>query len=206
MAKVDTTARPEHDLQEHVFPPSAQDDPARVQQPNAGDSNNPVDPFGRTRDWKERPIGHKTPNTTPRSSPVKQKQIKTFSFSPHPEQRRPSNDFWKASSVIGSGDKAPLTQKETAPASLPPAAPSMSGTTIEASRSKPEALPPLLTSSLGDESVIKRAEAAVQHLSEVISDTSQKVSLWWSFYGWLLFRRLSGELNVNSFSCAGGRC
>jgi hypothetical protein len=80
----------------------------KKQQPNAGASNNPVDPFGRRRDdWKEQPTGHSIPNTPPRSSPVKQKQIKTLL-----EQRRPLNV------VLGSRDKALVVPKCTKARSL----------------------------------------------------------------------------------------
>ena len=105
-----------------------------------------TDPFGRSRDWKDRPFGHQTPNTTPRSSPLKQKTtFKPFSSSPSKEKNE---------------------AKETKSLSEQPKVPS---------REPAQELPPLLMSLLSDEEEIKRAKTAVQHLSEVISGPSLQV-------------------------------
>ena len=45
------------------------------------------------------------------------------------------------------------------------------------SLSVPKKLPPLLTSSLGDQEVVKRAEAAVKHLCEVVPNPNLNVSI-----------------------------
>ena len=145
-----------------------------------------ADPFGRTLDWKERG-GNRTPSTTPRSSPVKQKQTKTFA----PENLAASADGAQES---GTTTKSPSSLRKTDQSDATPPVPSnlksipsgdatgrapQLGTgpslTSEVPR-KPKKVVPLLTSELGDEKVVRRAETAVGHLNEVISDSNLKVS------------------------------
>ena len=142
------------------------------------------DPFGRSRDWKER-------GSTPRSSPVKQKQVKPFS----PQGQTEASD-----GAAEKSTKSPETQmnKSDGNPAPPPAPPNLSkvpavdtkaeskatqGTKPATAPSlssevprKPKKIVRLLVSELGDNDVVKRAETAVGHLSEVISDPSMKVS------------------------------
>jgi hypothetical protein len=174
---------------QQVAPPKAHsyEDAARDPDTASGSmSLTAVDPFGRTRDWKERTFGNRTPNTTPRSSPMKQKAIKSLSSSPQKEKVKATaahllNEYPKPPSTVSISDKKSIAQTENSSSDAFEINKTSSGAlatspnTGEAPRSKPEELPPLLMSLLGDQDVIKRAEAAVQHLSEVISNPSMQV-------------------------------
>ena len=123
-----------------------------------------VDPFGRTRDWAEssKKSTQSPPGTAP-SSPKKKRQIQI--------------PFGSREQTTSSAESAPGSlaaekvndKKATNPGSLAHANPA-------SSLSKGEDLPPLLTTSLGDDDVVKRAEAAVKELEAVISTpTPEKV-------------------------------
>jgi hypothetical protein len=114
--------------------------------PQIGSSS--MDTFGRSRDWKDRPFGARPGSSTPRSSPVKQKSIRTFSSSPQSEK--------PVSNLPSFPDKS----KEAS-------------TTDVAAKPKPEPVLPLSTKLLRDDEVIKRAKAAMEHLSEVVHGQSK---------------------------------
>ena len=143
------------------------------------------DPFGRTLDWKER-------GDTPKASPAKQKQVKSFSpqiragtsdnaqdVSTMPPQASLNKSDGNAApppvppnlSSVGTGDAA-KSEGKASQGPKPATVPSLSS---EVPR-KPKKVVQLLVSELGDDDTVKRAETAVGHLSEVISDPSMKVS------------------------------
>jgi hypothetical protein len=128
-----------------------------------------TDPFGRTRDWKDRPRGGKPGNTTPKSSPVKQKQIQPFSSSPQSETR-PTEEALAAPSTSAQAVAPSVGPSKSSAANY-------SDETKVSALSVPKKLPPLLTSSLGDQEVVKRAEAAVKHLCEVVPNPNLNVSI-----------------------------
>ena len=122
-----------------------------------------VDPFGRTRDWKDRPFSNRSGGSTPRSSPVKQKNIRPFPSNSQEEKSAPN--LLVASSLT---DKTKVTDASEASG---PARP----------RSKPDQVQPLSTSLLGDEGIIEKAQSAMKHLSDVISDPGLKVRILLTF-------------------------
>lgn len=126
-----------------------------------------TDPFGRTRDWKVPSRGSKPGNTTPKSSPVKQKRIQPFSSSPRLEAR-PTAEALAAPSTSAQAS-TPSVDLSKSSAANP------SDETTVSALSVPKKLSPLLTSSLGDLEVVKRAEAAVKHLCEVVPNPNLNV-------------------------------
>ena len=135
------------------------------------------DPFGRTRDWKDRPFGNRTPNATPKSSPVNQKATKVILPSPEKdrlktsptahEQSQPAISRATIDKDVMAGNDVTSTQTSAQGSSAPRSA---------LKRNKSDELPPLRMALLGDKDVIKRAEAAVQHLMELLAGSSVQVS------------------------------
>jgi hypothetical protein len=125
---------------------------------NTAGGNLTSDPFGRSWDWKDRPFGSRPGNTTPRSSPVKQANLRPFSSAVQKEK------------VLPHAPVLSFTLDKTKMATL-----SIDGadTSSVRKKGKSEQAPPLFTHLLGDESVIKRAKSAMGHLSDVVSSQAK---------------------------------
>lgn len=113
-----------------------------------GSNQSSADPFGRSRDWKDRSFNSRASNTTPRSSPVKQKNIRSFSSTPQADKIFPNMP------APASGTKG-TNASETLPS--------------RPRNNSDQVLPPLSTSVLGDEETIRKAQSAMKHLCDIVS-------------------------------------
>eukprot|EP00980_Cylindrotheca_fusiformis_P021491 scaffold8353_cov138-Cylindrotheca_fusiformis.AAC.22 len=113
-----------------------------------------METFGRSRDWKDNQIGGRTGISTPRSSPVKQKSIRSFSSSPQSEK------------TLANGPSLPKVQPST---KVP-----LVSTSDGSAKIKSEPILPLSTDLLGDHEVVNRAKGALRHLMEVVPGQSKE--------------------------------
>lgn len=121
----------------------------------------PFDPFGRTRDWQQKPsmLGPRSASAPSRSSPVKNRDSKSSPSSSGGEQ------------LVLAPPR--LTSETSTSSSI--SATSVGGVSLsqpDHAKSKHEQLPPLKLSSLGDAEVVERAKDAVMNFHEVVADSN----------------------------------
>jgi len=131
-----------------------------------------VDPFGRSRDWGQKPRARKmSPGSDAlRNSPSKSKPVKSFLPNPSPQTNEKTLLSASKSTMLASSTGLTSTNSSSNNASSAASDPSPEST----KKNKPEPGTPLLVSSLGNAEVVKRAETVVLHLHEVVSVAKAK--------------------------------
>ena len=125
-----------------------------------------VDPFGRSRAWNQpRPVRQLSSSDALRISPMKNKQVRSSLPSVQSSQSKKK--------PMLSAPKLSLSTSSTTTNTIGDITSGITATvSAKKIEIKPEPLPPLLLSLLGDADVIKRAEMVILNLNEVNPATS----------------------------------
>ena len=140
-------------------------------EPEGLKQSHPVDPFGRSRDWNQKPRPARRPSfgDGSRISPTKTKLVKSFLSTHQSPQSKEKILFSAPKLSMPATSITNTSSSDCVSTSVIDPSTAESAKNIE---SKAEPLPPLLVSSLGNADVVKRAETVVLNLHEVMSIAS----------------------------------
>ncbi|MGK3735730.1 MAG: hypothetical protein ACI90V_002571, partial [Bacillariaceae sp.] len=149
---------------------SSEPEPERPKQSHS------VDPFGRSRDWnqKPRPVRRPSLGDGSRISPTKHKPLKSFQSAHQSPQSKEKTLLSAPKLSMPTSSITNTSNSDNASTSVIDPSTAESAKKIE---SKPVPLSPLLVSSLGNADVMKRAETVVLNLHEVMSIASSKLEM-----------------------------